>query len=195
VGGEVAVNEFEDRLAAVARMQADLLELVHRASLDVVAARKRLQTRIEDLEAGRRRVAEQHSAAAAAGEESADLLAQQAARAQHHIEELRGDLDGLREGEWLLAARAALMQDQITDFRNTMVLVSAKVVAARTSAVAGEALDTLRDALTYIELVVAEPKPRRTERREAPATPPPPPPPTASQPPAPDAPQAASPPA
>jgi len=184
------VNEFEDRLAAVARMQADLLELVHRASLDVVAARKRLQTRIEDLEAGRRRVAEQHSAAAAAGEESADLLAQQAARAQHHIEELRGDLDGLREGERLLAARAELMQDQITDFRNTMALVSAKVVAARTSAVAGEALDTLRDALTYIELVVAEPKPRRTERREAPA--PPPPPPTASQPPAPDAPTAAS---
>jgi len=169
------VNEFEDRLAAVARMQADLLELVHRASLDVIAARKRLQARIEELEAGRRRIAEQHSAAAAGGEESADLLAQQSARAQHHIEELRADLDGLREGEQLLAARAALMQGQITDFRNTMALLSAKVVAARTSAVAGEALDTLRDALTYIELVVAEPKPRRTERREPPATPPPPP--------------------
>ncbi len=73
------------------------------------------------------------------------------------------------------------MQDQITDFRNTMELVSAKVVAARTSAVTAEALDTLRDALTYIELVVAEPGRRRAERSRVTIKPTPPPP--ANQPP------------
>lgn len=169
------MNEFEDRMVTVARMQADLLELVHRATLDVVAARKRVEERIEDLEAGERGISEQHSAAAAAGEEQADLLAEQSARARQRIQELRTDLDGLRGAEDLLTVRATAMQDQITDFRNTMDLVSAKVVAARTSAVAAEALDTLRDALTYIELVVAEPRQRRAERHRvtistAPAT-------------------------
>jgi gas vesicle protein len=150
------MNEFEDRLATVARVQAELLEVVHRATLDVVAARKRLEERIEDLEESGRRVAQQHAAAAEAGEEQADLLADQSARTGQRVRELREDLDGLLGAEELLSARAALMQDQIADFRNAMALVSAKVVAARTSAVAGEALDTLRDALTYIEFVVAE---------------------------------------
>jgi chromosome segregation ATPase len=175
------VKEFEDRLAAVARMQADLLELVHRSTLDVVAARKRLDERIEDLEAAERRIADQHRAAAAAGEEDADLLQDQSARTRQRVQELRADLDGLRGAEDLLTARAAQMQDQITDFRNTMELVSAKVVAARTSAVTAEALDTLRDALTYIELVVAEPGRRRAERSRVTIKPTPPPP--ANQPP------------
>jgi chromosome segregation ATPase len=169
------MNEFEDRLATVARIQTDLLELVHRTTLDVVAARKRVEGRIEDLEADGRRIAEQHAAAEAAGEEQVDLLTDQSARARRRVQELRADLDGLRGAEDLLTTRAAAMQDQITDFRNTIALVSAKVVAARTSAVAGEALDTLRDALTYIELVVAEPRQRRTATRTAPpsTTPPP----------------------
>jgi chromosome segregation ATPase len=176
------VNEFEDRLATVVRMQADLLELVHRETLDIVTARKHLEERIEDLEEGSRRIGEQHSAAAAAGEDRADLLADQSARAQQRIQELRDDLSGLRGAEDLLTARAAVMQDQISDFRNTMALVSAKVVAARTSAVAGEALDTLRDALTYIELVVAESRQRPAERRKVTITPAPSPP--SGQPPA-----------
>jgi len=187
------VKEFEDRLAAVARMQADLLELVHRSTLDIVAARKRLDERIEDLETAESRITEQHRAAAAAGEEEADLLQDQSVRTRQRIQELREDLDGLRGAEDLLTARAAQMQDQITDFRNTMELVSAKVVAARTSAVTAEALDTLRDALTYIELVVAEPGRRRAERgkvtiKPAPPRPAPPrPAPPASQPPTRDA--------
>jgi hypothetical protein len=152
------VNEFEDRLAAVARAQSQLLELVHRATLDVMAARKRVLGRIEELEESDRRIVEQHDAAVEAGEEQADLLADQSARTRERIRELRYDLDGLVGAEDLLSERAALMQDQIADLRNTMALVSAKVIAARTSAVAGEALDTLRDALTYIEFVVAESK-------------------------------------
>jgi gas vesicle protein len=152
------MSEFEDRLATVARAQADLLEVVHHATLEIVAARKRLEERIEDLEESGRGLAEQHSAAATAGEDQADLLADQSARTAQRVRELREDLDGLLGAEELLSARAALMQDQIADFRNAMALVSAKVVAARTSAVAGEALDTLRDALTYIEYVVAEAK-------------------------------------
>jgi phage shock protein A len=161
------VNEFEDRLSTVARMQADLLELVHRTVLDVVAARKRLQERIEELEEGGRRLTEQHKQAVAAGEEQADLLAEQSARAEQRIRELRDDLDGLRGAEESLTTRATLMQDQITDFRNTMALVSAEVVAARTSAVAGEALDTLRDALTYIEFVVAQSRQQPPQRPRA----------------------------
>jgi phage shock protein A len=166
------VNEFEDRLAAVARMQSDMLELVHRATVDVVTARKRLQERIEDLDEAGRRIAEQHTAAVAAGEDQADLLADQSARARQRVEELRDDLDGLRGAEELLTARSAAMQDQIADFRNAMALVTAKVVAARTSAVAGEALDTLRDALTYIEYVVAEskfPHPKQPKLKPKPA--------------------------
>lgn len=157
--------EFEERLANVARAQTELLAVVHRTSLDVVAARKRVEERIEDLEESERRVAEQHAAAAEAGEEQAELLGEQSARIGERIRELREDLDGLLGAEELLGARAALMQDQIADFRNTMTLVAAKVVAARTSAVAAEALDTLRDALTYIEFVVAEPSRLRTDRR------------------------------
>jgi phage shock protein A len=154
LGLEAAVNEFDDRMAAVARAQLDLLDLVHRSVLDVVAARKQLEKRIGELEQGGRRVAEQHGAAVAAGEEQAELLANQSARVEERIGELREDLAGLRGAEDLLTARAALMQEQIADFRNTMALISAKVVAARTSAVTGEALDTLRDALTYVEFVV-----------------------------------------
>lgn len=160
------MNEFEDRLAAVARVQAQLLDLVHRATLDVVAARKRVAGRIEELEEADRRIVEQYEAAVAAGEEQADLLADQSARTQARIRELRDDLDGLEGAEDLLGERAALMQDQIADLRNTMALVSAKVVAARTSAVAAEALDTLRDALTYIEFVVAESKQSGSGRRK-----------------------------
>ena len=165
------MNEFEDRLANVARAQTELLAVVHRTTLDVVAARKRLEERIEDLEEGDHRVTEQHAAAAEAGEEQADLLAEQSARTGQLIRELREDLDGLRGAEELLSARAAQMQDQISDFRNAMTLVSAKMVAARTSAVAGEALDTLHDALTYIEFVVAEPSKLRAERRRVTDTP------------------------
>src|SRR5438309_979488 len=135
-------------------MQTDLLELVHRTVLDVVEARKRLDERIEELEDGRRRSVENHQAAVAGGEQQAELLAAQAERAQEHISELRADLDRLRDAEELLNSRAAQMQDQIANFRNTVALISAQVVAARTSAVAGEALDTLRDALTYVEYVV-----------------------------------------
>lgn len=175
------MNEFENRLATVAHMQADLLELVHRSTLGIVAARKRLDERIGDLEAADRRIAEEHSAAAAAGEESADLLADQSARTRQRIQELRSDLDGLRSAEDLLTTRAAEMQDQITDFRNAMEVVFAKVVAARTSAVTAEALDTLRDALTYIELVVADPGPRRAARSKVTITSAPPP--TSSPPP------------
>ena len=168
--------EFEERLANVARAQTELLAVVHRTTLDIVAARKRLEERIEDLEESDHRVAEQHAAAALAGEEQADVLAEQSARTEQLIRELREDLDGLHGAEELLNARAAQMQDQISDFRNAMTLVSAKMVAARTSAVAGEALDTLRDALTYIEFVVAEPSKLRTEPRrgtDTPAAPPP----------------------
>lgn len=167
------MNEFEDRLASVARMQSDLLELVHRATLDVVTARKRLQERIDDLDEAGRRIAEQHSAAVAAGEDQADLLADQSARTGQRVQELRDDLDGLRGAEELLTARSTAMQDQISDFRNAVVLVSAQVVAARTSAVAAEALDTLRDALTYVEYVVAEskhPRPVRPKRASASAS-------------------------
>lgn len=146
-------------------MQTVLLEVVHRATVDVVAARKRLEERIDDLEEGGRRIGDQHAAAVAAGEEQADLLAEQSARAQQRAQELRADLDELRRAEELLTARAAQMQDQIADFRNTMALVNAKAIAARTSGVAAEALDTLRDALTYIELVVSEPRQRRPEMR------------------------------
>lgn len=166
------MNEFEDRMTAVARMQSELLELVHRATLDVVAARKRLQERLEDLEDSASGIAEQHSAAEAAGEDQAGLLADQAAHTQLHIRQMRDDLDGLRGAEDLLTARAAAMQDQIADFRNTMAVVSAKVVAARTSTVTGEALDTLRDALTYVEFVVAEsrrPRPTRPKPEPTPS--------------------------
>ncbi len=162
--------EFEERLANVARAQTELLAVVHRTTLDIVAARKRLEERIEDLEESDHRVAEQHTAAALAGEEQADVLAEQSARTEQLIRELREDLDGLHGAEELLNARAAQMQDQISDFRNAMTLVSAKMVAARTSAVAGEALDTLRDALTYIEFVVAEPSKLRTGPRRGTGT-------------------------
>jgi phage shock protein A len=165
--GEAAVNEFEDRLSVVARMQAELLESVHRSVLDVVTARKRLEERIEESEESEHRIAEQHRQAVAAGEERADLLADQSARTRQRIQELHDDLDALRGAEELLTARAAVMQDQISDFRNAMALVSAKVVAARTSAVAGEALDTLRDALTYVEFVVVEARHGQTEFRKA----------------------------
>jgi chromosome segregation ATPase len=132
--------------------------------LDVVTARKRLQERIDDLDEAGRRIAEQHSAAVAAGEDQADLLADQSARTGQRVQELRDDLDGLRGAEELLTARSTAMQDQISDFRNAVALVSAQVVAARTSAVAAEALDTLRDALTYVEYVVAESKHPRPAR-------------------------------
>jgi hypothetical protein len=158
------MNEFEDRLATVAHMQTDLLELVHRTALDVVAARKRVELRIAELEENGRRIAEQHAAAVAAGEEQAELLAQQGERDEERVRELRADLDGLRGAEDLLNARAAEMQDQIADFRNAVALVSAKVVAARTSAVAGEVLDTLRDAVTYVELMVIEAAEGRNRR-------------------------------
>lgn len=161
------MNEFEDRLSVVARMQAELLEVVHRSVLDVVTARKRLEERIEESEEAEHRIAEQHGQAVAAGEEQADLLADQSARARQRIQELHDDLDALRGAEELLAARAAVMQDQISDFRNAVALVSAKVVAARTSAVAGEALDTLRDALTYVEMVVMEARHGQPEFRKA----------------------------
>jgi chromosome segregation ATPase len=160
--------EFEDRVAVVARMQTDLLTMVHRTALDVVAARKRLEERVEELEEGRRHIVDSHAAAVAAGEQQAELLEAQAARAQEHITELRTDLDRLRGAEELLASRAQQMQDQIASFRNAMALISAQVAAARTSAVAGEALDTLRDALTYVEYVVTESIRPRPERPKAP---------------------------
>lgn len=159
------MSEFEDRLAVVARMQVSLLELVQRSLLDVVAARKHLEERIDELSQSEQRITEQHEAAVAAGEEQAELLADQATRTRQRITELREDLNGLLGAEELLSSRSALMQDQIADFRNVMAVISAKVVAARTSAVAAEALDALRDAVTYVELVVDQSRyPARFER-------------------------------
>jgi chromosome segregation ATPase len=153
-GAEGAVREFESRLIAIGRIQSELLVLLHRSTLDVVTARKRLEARIEDFEAHEAQARSQHDQAVAGAEDQAETLERWSEQAQARIATLRADLAALQEVEDQLTERSAQMQEQVSDFRVAMDLAYARLALARTSGVADEVLGTLGDAVTYMEMAI-----------------------------------------
>lgn len=148
------MREFESRLIAIGRIQSELLVLLHRSTLDVVTARKRLEARIEDFEAHEAQARSQHDQAVAGAEDQAETLERWSEQAQARIATLRADLAALQEVEDQLTERSAQMQEQVSDFRVAMDLAYARLALARTSGVADEVLGTLGDAVTYMEMAI-----------------------------------------
>jgi hypothetical protein len=148
------LNPFESRLQLLTQLQANLLTMVNSSVLEATTARKRLEQRIRELEQHETQAAAEHEKAVSGGEEQSEALAEWPARTRERIAELQRDLADMVQIEAQLQERATQMHDQLSDFRVTIDLLSAKLVAARTAGVLGEVLDTLQNAVTYMEITV-----------------------------------------
>ena len=148
------MSEVDRRLDRITQIQLELANEARRFLADIATARKRLEGRIQDLERHAAEAAGQYEQAVAAGESEVAALQEWSVRARPRVEELQGELTRIRELEAEMARRARQMYDQYSDFVTVKETVRAKLFAARTAGVGGEVLDALRDALTYMDMVI-----------------------------------------
>jgi chromosome segregation ATPase len=148
------MNEVDRRLDRIAQIQLELANETRRFVADIATAAKRLERRFQELEQHAAEVAGQYEQAVAAGESEVATLQEWSVRARSRVEELQAELARVRELEAEMAERARQMYDQYSDFNTAKEAARAKLFAARTAGVGGEVLDALRDALTYMDLVI-----------------------------------------
>jgi hypothetical protein len=146
--------KLEDRLSQVLQRQFDLIQELRRVQADVATVRSGLQMRIAGLEQQERDARKHYDEAVAEGDPQAEELRDWPRRAGARIDELKASAADLAAAEHLVAERIQAAQKDVEDFRLLQPQLIARTVAARNAGVGREILDTLTDALKYVDLAL-----------------------------------------
>lgn len=154
--------KLEDRLGRVMARQHDLSQELFQAQADVSVQRSHLLVRLGEVERRERLLRRHYQEALDEGDPRADLLRELPERERKHAQELKTAMAELDSALERLIERIEAVQGAMSSLHELQPLLTARVVQARSVGLGREVFDTLNDALTYVELALAEADERST---------------------------------